>query len=84
MVQAHPHGMARQIVTHPTTLEPHDVRVWAIRGSKRDLFNIRQRMEGTREGGRPGLYHEDDVLAGHYAILYADAARAAILLHGRA
>ena len=79
MVQAHPHGMARQIVIHPTTLEPHDVRVWAIRGSRRDLLNIRQRVEGTREGGMPGLHHEDDVLAGPHAILYADAARAAIL-----
>ena len=36
-------------------------------------------MEGTREGGMPGLHHEDDVLAGPHAILYADAARAAIL-----
>ena len=70
--------MARQVLRHPTTSVLHDVRVWAVRGSAPDLFRIRPEVEGLKEGGMHGLHHEDDVLAGRYAVLYADAVREAI------
>ena len=76
--EAHPFGMARQVLRHPTTFVLHDVRVWVVRGSASDLFNIRPKLEGLIEGDVHGLHRERDVLGGPYAILYADAVREAI------
>ena len=77
-VETHPLGMARQVLRHPTTSVLHDVRVWAVRGSAPDLFNIRPKLEGLVEGDAHGLHHESDVMVGPYAVLYADAVREAI------
>ena len=70
--------MARQVLRHPTTSVLHDVRVWVVRGSASDLFNIRPKLEGLIEGDVHGLHRESDVLVGPYAVLYADAVREAI------
>ena len=56
----------------------HDVRVWAVRGSKRDLKRIRPKLEGLIEGDKHGVHLERDVLEGPHAVLYAEAVRSAI------